>query len=132
MDEIGQSDRHSSHVRLLQNSDQRTYFLMSVWSKNGMLCRSALVIAGHYACSCVSLKRLGGVALIVAQEAAESLVTLDDRTLWPKTTAVSVASYFLTIRENFRFEIHAGKNPIAAQMACLELERELTFIALAQ
>jgi hypothetical protein len=38
----------------------------------------------------------------------------------------------LTLRENFRLEINAGKNPIAAQMACLELERELTFIALAQ
>ena len=70
--------------------------------------------------------------MIKGQDSAESLVTLDDSTSQCKTTAVSVASYFLTIRENFRLEIQAGKNPIAAQMACLELERELTFIASAQ
>jgi hypothetical protein len=27
-------------------------------------------------------------------------------------------------------EINAGKNPMAAQIACIELEKQLTFIAL--
>ena len=30
----------------------------------------------------------------------------------------------------FKLEINAGKNPMAAQMACIELEKQLTFIAL--
>ncbi len=35
---------------------------------------------------------------LVAQESAEPFVTLDDSSLQPKTTAVSVAFYFLTLR----------------------------------
>jgi hypothetical protein len=31
--------------------------------------------------------------------------------------------------ENFTVAINAGKNPMAAQMACIELEKQLTFIA---
>jgi len=29
-------------------------------------------------------------------------------------------------------DLNAGKNPMAAQMACIELEKQLTFIALTQ
>jgi hypothetical protein len=32
--------------------------------------------------------------------------------------------------ENYTVSINAGKNPMAAQMACIELEKQLTFIAL--
>ena len=32
--------------------------------------------------------------------------------------------------ETFKLEINAGKNSMAAQMACIELEKQLTFIAL--
>jgi hypothetical protein len=31
--------------------------------------------------------------------------------------------------ETFKLEINAGTNPMAAQMACIELEKQLTFIA---
>jgi hypothetical protein len=32
--------------------------------------------------------------------------------------------------ENFRLDVNAGKNSMAAQMACIELENQLSFIAL--
>jgi len=32
--------------------------------------------------------------------------------------------------ETFKLDINAGKNPMAAQIACIELEKQLTFIAL--
>jgi hypothetical protein len=32
--------------------------------------------------------------------------------------------------ENFRVDVNAGKNSMAAQMACIELEKQLSFIAL--
>jgi hypothetical protein len=32
--------------------------------------------------------------------------------------------------ETFRLAFNAGKNPMAAQLACIELEKQLTFIAL--
>jgi hypothetical protein len=35
-----------------------------------------------------------------------------------------------TAGETFRLEVNAGKNPMAAQIACIELEKQLTFIAL--
>jgi hypothetical protein len=35
-----------------------------------------------------------------------------------------------TAGENYTVSINAGKNPMAAQMACIELEKQLTFIAL--
>jgi hypothetical protein len=35
-----------------------------------------------------------------------------------------------TAGENYTVSINAGKNPMAAQMACIELEKQLTFIGL--
>jgi hypothetical protein len=41
-----------------------------------------------------------------------------------------VKIHITTAGENYKVEITAGKNPMAAQMACIELEKQLTFIAL--
>jgi hypothetical protein len=47
-----------------------------------------------------------------------------------KSKAGMVKVHITTAGETFRLEINAGKNPMAAQMACIELEKQLTFIAL--
>jgi hypothetical protein len=47
-----------------------------------------------------------------------------------KSKAGTVKVHITTAGETFRLEINAGKNPMAAQMACIELEKQLTFIAL--
>jgi hypothetical protein len=47
-----------------------------------------------------------------------------------KSKAGVVKIHISTAGETFRLEINAGKNPMAAQMACIELEKQLTFIAL--
>ncbi len=44
------------------------------------------------------VKHSSRLAVIVAQESAEPLVTFDDSALQPKTTALSVAYYCLTLR----------------------------------
>jgi hypothetical protein len=47
-----------------------------------------------------------------------------------KSSAGTVKVNITSAGETFRLEIHAGKNPMAAQMACIELEKQLTFVAL--
>ena len=47
-----------------------------------------------------------------------------------KSSAGTVKVNITTAGETFRLEIYAGKNPVAAQMACIELEKQLTFVAL--
>ena len=47
-----------------------------------------------------------------------------------KSKAGIVKVHISTAGETFRLEINAGKNPMAAQIACIELEKQLTFIAL--
>jgi hypothetical protein len=47
-----------------------------------------------------------------------------------KSKAGTVKIHIATAGETFKLEINAGKNPMAAQMACIELEKQLTFIAL--
>jgi hypothetical protein len=47
-----------------------------------------------------------------------------------KSKAGTVKVNITTAGENFTVAINAGKNPMAAQMACIELEKQLTFIAL--
>ena len=47
-----------------------------------------------------------------------------------KSKAGIVKIHITTAGETFRLEINAGKNPMAAQMACIELEKQLTFISL--
>jgi hypothetical protein len=49
-----------------------------------------------------------------------------------KSKAGIVKIRITTAGETFRLEINAGKNPMAAQMACIELEKQLTFIALTE
>jgi hypothetical protein len=41
-----------------------------------------------------------------------------------------VKVHITTAGENFTAAITTGKNPMAAQMDCFELEKQLTFIAL--
>jgi len=47
-----------------------------------------------------------------------------------KSKAGTVKVHITTAGENYTVSINAGKNPMAAQMACIELEKQLTFIAL--
>ena len=47
-----------------------------------------------------------------------------------KSKAGTVNIHITTAGETFKLEINAGKNPMAAQMARIELEKHLTFIAL--
>ena len=47
-----------------------------------------------------------------------------------KSKAGTVKIHITTAGETFRLEVNAGKNPMAAQIACIELEKQLTFIAL--
>jgi hypothetical protein len=47
-----------------------------------------------------------------------------------KSKAGNVKIHITTAGETFKLEINAGKNPMAAQIACIELEKQLTFIAL--
>jgi len=47
-----------------------------------------------------------------------------------KSEAGTVKVHITTAGETFKLEINAGKNPMAAQVACIELEKQLTFIAL--
>ena len=47
-----------------------------------------------------------------------------------KSMAGTVKVHITTAGENYTVSINAGKNPMAAQMACIELEKQLTFIAL--
>ena len=47
-----------------------------------------------------------------------------------KSNAGMVKINITTAGETFKLEINAGKNPMAAQLACIELEKQLTFIAL--
>ena len=49
-----------------------------------------------------------------------------------KSKAGTVKIHIATAGETFKLEINAGKNPMAAQMACTELEKQLTFIALTE
>ena len=47
-----------------------------------------------------------------------------------KSKAGIVKVHITTAGENYTVSINAGKNPMAAQIACTELEKQLTFIAL--
>ena len=47
-----------------------------------------------------------------------------------KSKAGTVKIHINTAGETFRLKVNAGKNPMAAQIACIELEKQLTFIAL--
>ncbi len=47
-----------------------------------------------------------------------------------KSDAGTVKIHIASAGENFTVNINAGKNPMAAQLACIELEKQLTFIAL--
>lgn len=49
-----------------------------------------------------------------------------------KSKAGTVNIHIATAGETFKLEINAGKNPMAAQIACTELEKQLTFIALTE
>ena len=43
----------------------------------------------------------------------------------------SFIDYYETIEASlYKLDISAGKNPMAAQLACIELEKQLTFMAL--
>ena len=47
-----------------------------------------------------------------------------------KSAAGTVKVHIASAGETFRLDITAGRNPMAAQLACIELEKQLTFMAL--
>jgi len=47
-----------------------------------------------------------------------------------KSSAGKVSVHITSAGETFRIDINAGKNPMAAKLACTDLEKNLTFIAL--
>lgn len=47
-----------------------------------------------------------------------------------KSESGTVSVHITSAGENYKVEINAGKNPMAAKLACTELEKNLTFIAL--
>ena len=47
-----------------------------------------------------------------------------------KSEAGTVKVHITTAGETFKLDITAGRNPMAAQLACIELEKQLTFMAL--
>ena len=53
-----------------------------------------------------------------------------DMTYEFKSSAGKVSVHITSAGETFRIEINAGKNPMAAKLACNDLEKNLTFIAL--
>ena len=47
-----------------------------------------------------------------------------------KSAAGTEKVHITSAGENFRLDVNAGKNSMAAKMACIELENQLSFIAL--
>jgi len=75
------------------------------------------------------LQDLGKQKVSLARDAREHLPRADVSYQF-KSSAGTVKVHITSAGETFRLEIAAGKNPMAAQLACIELEKQLTFMAL--
>ena len=75
------------------------------------------------------LQDIGKQKVSLTRDAREHLPRADVSYQF-KSEAGTVKIHITTAGETFRLEINAGKNPMASQMACIELEKQLTFIAL--
>lgn len=75
------------------------------------------------------LQDMGKQKVSLTRDAREHLPRADVSYQF-KSAAGTVKVHITTAGETFRLEINAGRNPMAAQLACIELEKQLTFIAL--
>ncbi len=75
------------------------------------------------------LQDMGKQKISLARDAREHLPRADVSYQF-KSAAGTVKVHITTAGETFKLEITAGRNPMAAQLACIELEKQLTFIAL--
>ena len=75
------------------------------------------------------LQDIGKQKVSLTRDAREHLPRADVSYQF-KSEAGTVKIHITTAGETFKLEINAGKNPMAAQLACIELEKQLTFIAL--
>jgi hypothetical protein len=85
-------------------------------------------VAGAWALN-PRLQDIGKQKVSLTRDAREHLPRADVAYQF-KSKAGTVKVHITTAGENFTVSINAGKNPMAAQMACIELEKQLTFIAL--
>ena len=75
------------------------------------------------------LQDLGKQKISLARDAREHLPRADVSYQF-KSAAGTVKVHITSAGETFKLDITAGKNPMAAQLACIELEKQLTFMAL--
>ena len=85
-------------------------------------------VAGAWALN-PRLQDIGKQKVSLTRDAREHLPRADVSYQF-KSKAGTVKVHITTAGENFTVSINAGKNPMAAQMACIELEKQLTFIAM--
>ena len=75
------------------------------------------------------LQDLGKQQVSLARDAREHLPRADVSYQF-KSAAGTVKVHITSAGETFKLEITSGRNPMAAQLACIELEKQLTFMAL--
>lgn len=75
------------------------------------------------------LRDLGTFKCALTTDAREQLPRVDLKYHF-KSSAGSVKVHVTSAGETYRIEINAGKNPMAAQLARREFEKNLTFIAM--
>ncbi len=75
------------------------------------------------------LQDMGKQKVSLARDALEHLPRADVSYQF-KSAAGTVKVHITTAGETFKLDITAGRNPMAAQLACIELEKQLTFMAL--
>ena len=75
------------------------------------------------------LQDMGKQKVSLTRDAREHLPRADVSYQF-KSAAGTVKVHITTAGETFKLDIAAGKNPMAAQLACIELEKQLTFMAL--
>ena len=75
------------------------------------------------------LQDMGKQKVSLTRDAREHLPRADVSYQF-KSAAGTVKVHITSAGETFRLDITAGRNPMAAQLACIELEKQLTFMAL--
>ena len=123
-------------ARLLKQEDLSAEF--AVIAMVGPACTLAVVkdAIGDYQAQVASawqlnprLQDMGKQKVSLARDAREHLPRADVSYQF-KSAAGTVKVHITTAGETFKLDITAGRNPMAAQLACIELEKQLTFMAL--
>ena len=94
----------------------------------GLLARENAVLVAHYYTD-AKLQALGKFHCALVVHEREHLPRADV-TYQFDSEAGAVRVHITSAGETFKLDISAGKNPMAAQLACVELERQLNFIGL--